>query len=255
MPAIQTPAAPLRIAACVAQHRGDRTEQQDRVAVFTSPAAPRHVLGVLADGVGGRSGARHAAETVLALSQRRFARFDPRHESPRAFFEALVGELHDRLHADRAAAMLDPHSTFAALLLGPHGAAWCHLGDSRIYRLRPGRAPEHTRDHTYERLLVEQHGLAPQQARRDPRAQRLVHSLGAAHCPRPSFGQADDLADDDCFVLCSDGVWSQLEPAEIAGFVHALAPREAAESMIAAARQRARGRGDNCSLALLRIGG
>ncbi len=222
--------------------------------MLTSPSAPRHVLSVLADGMGGRSGGRHAAETVVRVSRHRFARFDPARATARGFLESLVRELHDRLHADGAASRLEPHSTFAALLLAPGAAVWCHLGDSRIYRLRPGRSPECTSDHTYERWLIDQHGVAPQQARRDPRAQQLVHALGAAHCPRPSFGEAVDLAADDCFVLCSDGVWSQLGETEIAGLAQRLPPRDAAESMISTARRRARGLGDNCSLALLRLG-
>lgn len=253
MPTVQTPAPVLRVAACVAQHRGDRSEQQDRAAVLTSSLDPRCLLGVVADGVGGRSGGAHAAQAVIEVSRRRFARHDPRRHSPREFFEGLVRELHDHLRADGALAGLEPRSTFAALLLEPAQASWCHVGDSRIYRLRPSRAPERTWDHTYESLLVREAGLAPERARRHPLAGRLVHCLGAAHRPRPVIEDGIRVEEDDCFMLCSDGVWAHLPDAEIAQLAHALPPRKAAAEMIARARVRARGRGDNCSVALLRI--
>ncbi|HWS74358.1 MAG TPA: PP2C family serine/threonine-protein phosphatase [Quisquiliibacterium sp.] len=253
MQAVQTPQPPLHVAGCVAQHRGDRAEQQDRVAVLSSPIAARCVLGVLADGVGGRSGATHAAESVIDVSRRRFARFDPARQSAREFFEHLVRELHDLLHDDGAMAGLEPHSTLAAVLLEPTRAAWCHVGDSRVYRLRPGCPPLHTNDHRYERMLVEEAGLAPERARRHPHAGRLVHCLGAAHRPRPAIGSIDHIAADDCFVLCSDGLWEHMADEEIAGVARSLPPREAVESMIGIARSRGRGTGDNCSVALLRV--
>ena len=52
----------LQIAACTGQHRGDRSEQQDRVAVLQGRQAQRCALGVLADGLGGRSGGALAAD-------------------------------------------------------------------------------------------------------------------------------------------------------------------------------------------------
>lgn len=253
MAAVQTTRTPLHVSGCVAQHRGDRTEQQDRVAVIPSPISARCVLGVLADGVGGRSGASHAAESVIRTSRRRFAAFDPARHDARDFFEKLVRELHDQLRDDGALAGLSPHCTFAAVLLEPTRAAWCHVGDSRIYRLRRGRAPQHTSDHRYERLLVEEGRLPPERARGHPHAARLVHCLGAAHRPRPTIDGTDEVAADDCFVLCSDGLWEHLEAGEIAGLAAALPPRAAAGSMIGIARRRARGSGDNCSVALLRV--
>ncbi len=243
------------MSACVAQHRGDRAEQQDRVAVIPSPISARCVLGVLADGVGGRSGARHAAEAVIRSARRSFARFDPARDSAHDFFERLVRDLHDLLRDDGARAGLSPHSTFAAVLLEPTRAVWCHVGDSRVYRVRRGLPPRHTSDHRYERLLIEQGRLPPERARLHPQAARLVHCLGAAHRPRPTIGSTRAIGADDCFVLCSDGIWEHLSTSEIADLATALPPRAAAGSMIDIARERARGNGDNCSVALLRVDG
>ena len=54
-------------------------------------------------------------------------------------------------------------------------------------------------------------------------------------------------------LACSDGLWHYFTPKELGAIVHALAPREASEMLVTKARQRARGGGDNLSLALVRV--
>ena len=51
----------FKVTACTAEHIGDRPDQQDRVAVLTSPRHPNSVLAVVSDGMGGRTGGRMAA--------------------------------------------------------------------------------------------------------------------------------------------------------------------------------------------------
>jgi len=57
----------------------------------------------------------------------------------------------------------------------------------------------------------------------------------------------------DAFLLCSDGAWRDLADEEIAGAVECDAPRAVLGSLIGRARDRAQGRGDNCSMVLLRL--
>ena len=63
----------------------------------------------------------------------------------------------------------------------------------------------------------------------------------------------DRLEVGDSLLACSDGLWHYLTPRELGAIVSALAPREASEMLIGKARQRARGMGDNLSLALVRF--
>ncbi|MGD9836075.1 MAG: serine/threonine-protein phosphatase, partial [Piscinibacter sp.] len=57
----------------------------------------------------------------------------------------------------------------------------------------------------------------------------------------------------DTMLACSDGLWHYFTPRELGAIVHALPPREASEMLVNKARQRARGGGDNLSLALIRV--
>ena len=45
-----------KVDAGTGQHIGDRTEQQDRVALLSAGKAPGYMMAILADGMGGRTG-------------------------------------------------------------------------------------------------------------------------------------------------------------------------------------------------------
>ena len=66
-----------------------------------------------------------------------------------------------------------------------------------------------------------------------------------SHIDRLEFG--------DSLLACSDGLWHYFTPKELGAILNVLPPREASEMMVNKARQRARGGGDNLSLAILRL--
>lgn len=245
----------LRLAVCTAQHRGDRDEQEDRVALLSSDLDPRCALGVLADGLGGRSGGALAAENVLLTCQSRFRNFTPSAEPVDAFFRSLVDEAHTVLKLTAITSRLEPHTTFAAVLVQPARVDWCHVGDSRVYHLRNGEVAHRTEDHTLERRLARA-GIEPSiRLPGNPAADRLVHSLGARERPDADVDGIADPCVGDAFLICSDGLWRHVEPEEIARIVDRQPVREAAEHLVSLARERARGKGDNCSLVLVKLEG
>lgn len=244
--------AQLRLLGCTAQHRGDRAEQQDRVAVLASARAPRCALGVLADGVGGCAGGALAAENVVRTSARRFDDFAPGDDAG-AFFLGLVDELNTVLHVAGATAGLSPHSTFAAILVQPDRVDWCHVGDSRVYHVRDGRLLHCTIDHSVAGSIGKTLDGAGVLHAAGIAANTLTGALGTRRAPQPTLGGMCEPRAGDTFLLCSDGLWNPLAPDEIARELAGRAPRAAAERLVEAARARAGGRGDNCSLVLLSV--
>ena len=71
--------------------------------------------------------------------------------------------------------------------------------------------------------------------------------------PFITFSEYDDLKPTDSFLLCSDGLWHYFTDRELGAVVAANTPRVAAEMLINKARERARSRGDNCTLALVKL--
>ena len=69
-----------RIQAATGIHRGDREYQQDQVLLMAHPYAKGCILGVVADGMGGRSGGRKASDQVMLTARQLFERFEPAKE-------------------------------------------------------------------------------------------------------------------------------------------------------------------------------
>ncbi len=244
---------PINIDACVAQHQGDRKEQQDRVALVPHPKGGGVALAVVADGMGGHTGGVLAAQQVIYTANNNLGVFSARTESPRTMLESSLNEAHMLIKASRFINEKDPHSTAVMLLLQPGKVSWAHCGDSRMYRFRGDQLFFRTIDHSYVEQLVSKGKITPEQALVHPNRNILITSLGGDDVPRIDFGEAEDLQAGDSFLLCSDGLWGYFSEAELGGVIAAHSAREASEQLISRARTRAQGEGDNVSLAILKL--
>ena len=243
----------LTIDACVAQHQGDRKEQQDRLSLVPHPKGGGVVLAVVADGMGGHAGGALAAQQVIHTVCSNFAQFSARTEDPRGFLGASVDEAHMLIKASRFINEKDPHSTVVVLVLQPGKVTWARCGDSRLYRFRGDRLFQRTVDHSYVEQLVMKGRITPEQALVHPNRNILLTSLGGEDTPKVDYGDSSDLQAGDSFLLCSDGLWGYFGDAEIGGVLAAYTAREASSILMTRARQRAQGEGDNVSLIILKL--
>ena len=244
---------PIAIDACVAQHQGDRAEQQDRLALVPHPKGGGVALAVVADGMGGHTGGVLAAQQVIHTARNNLESFSARSDDPRKMLEASVDEAHMLIKASRFINEKDPHSTAVLVLLQPGRVSWAHSGDSRLYRFRGDRLMFRTTDHSYVEQLVAQGKISAEQALVHPNRNILLTSLGGVERPLIDFGEAEDLQAGDAFLLCSDGLWGYFSDSELGGVVAAFSAREACDTLINRARTRAKGEGDNISVAILKL--
>jgi len=244
---------PIKIDACVAQHQGDRKEQQDRVALYPHPKGGGVALAVIADGMGGHTGGVIAAQQVMHTARNSLDQFSARTESAQRMLEVSLCEAHTLIKASRFINEKDPHSTAVMLLLQPGKVNWAHCGDSRLYRFRGEQAIFHTTDHSYVEQLVAKGKISPEEAQVHPNRNILVTSLGGNEAPKLDFGETTDLQPGDAFLLCSDGLWGYFSDAELGSVLATHTAREASELLIDRARARAQGDGDNVSLVILKL--
>ena len=246
----------FRLVAATGLHQGDRAYQQDQVLMLAHPRATGCVLGVVADGMGGRSGGRKASDQVMLTARQLFARFAPEHDDPAALLRQLLEDAHTVIKLTAVASEQEPHSTVAAFLVTPKGGCtWMHAGDSRLYHFRRGRMVQRTRDHSYVQALVERGELTEAQANAHPQANILVGCLGMTNAPPLALQTIGRLAPEDVLLACSDGLWHYFTPEELGAVLAECAPRTAVEWLVAETRARARGKGDNLSLAVLKVEG
>lgn len=246
--------ATFRCSAATGLHRGDRAYQQDQVEVIVHPRVTGAVLAVVADGMGGKSGGRKAADQVLLTARQLFERFAPGHDDASELLAQLVREAHLMIKLTAITSEEEPHSTVAALCIGP--GLECdiiHAGDSRIYHFRGAEMMQRTVDHSFVQRLIDEGKLSEEAANAHPQANLLTGCLGTHSEPPITLWHIDRLEFGDTLLACSDGLWHYFTPKELGAILHALPPREASEMLVSKARQRARGSGDNVSLALARI--
>lgn len=243
---------PLVVDACAAQHQGDRKEQQDRVAILPHTRRPGIALAVLADGMGGHTGGALAAEQVVHTAKNSLEHFAPPEDGAGVMLINSAREAHTMIKASRYMNEMDPHSTAVMLLLQPGRVTWGHCGDSRLYRFRDGRVVGRTVDHSYVEHLLATGKITPAQAENHPHRNVLLSSLGGQEEPRFDIGEAE-LAGGDAFLLCSDGLWAYFDEAELGAVIAGNSARQACEILINGARERARGTGDNASLAIVKL--
>jgi len=244
---------PITIDATTGSHLGDRAEQQDRIAIIPSKIAPGTVLAVLADGAGGYTGGAAAAEQVVATATNLFERFVPATDRVEQLLAEMVQEAHTVIKLNRVLTEEEPHSTFVAMVLQPDRADWAHVGDSRLYHFRDGVLQTRTPDHSVAEQMIREGKLTEATRHTFRNRNMLLQALGGHDVPAPTFGGTKPLRLGDTFLLCSDGLWDHFADTEIGQALAALPPRKAAEMLIRTARVRAKGRGDNVSVVIVKL--
>jgi len=244
----------FRLTAATGLHRGDRAYQQDQVEVIMHERVPGCALAIVADGMGGKSGGRKAADQVLLTGHQIFERFVPLKDEAADLLRQLVMESHLMIKLTAITAEEEPHSTVAAFMVQPHlECDVVHAGDSRVYHFRGAEQVKRTIDHSFVQRLIDEGKISEEAANTHPQSNLLTGCLGTHADPPLALWHIDKLEPGDTLMACSDGLWHYFTAKELGAIVHALPPREASEMLISKARQRARGGGDNLSLAMIRI--
>ena len=243
-----------RITASTGIHKGDRDYQQDQVNLLTHARVPGCLLGIVADGMGGRSGGRKASDQVMLTAKQLFERYAPATDDAPSTLKQIIEEAHTVIKLTAISAEQEPHSTLAAFLINPGGDChWAHTGDSRIYHYRGNKLVHRTVDHSYVQTLVDKGEISDAEANVHPQSNVLMGCLGTEESPPIGQHFIPKLQPEDSLLACSDGVWHYFSDSEMGSALSMLSPREATEFLIQKARTRARGGGDNLSLVIVKL--
>jgi protein phosphatase len=146
-------------------------------------------------------------------------------------------------------------TTIAAVALVTDGGekrlAIVNVGDSRAYLLQQGQLSHLTSDHSLVADLVRAGELSEEEARTHPRRNVLTRALGVAPDVEPHVSQAVP-ARGDRLLLCSDGLFNELDEDEIAAVLSTVTePNAAAEQLVLAAKEH--GGSDNITAVVLDV--
>ena len=243
-----------RITASTGIHKGDRDYQQDQVNLLSHSRSPGCMLGIVADGMGGRSGGRKASDQVMLTAKQLFERYAPESDDAPSMLRQIIEEAHIVIKLTAISAEQEPHSTLAAFLINPQGDChWVHTGDSRLYHFHGSKLIHKTIDHSYVQTLVDKGAISEEEANSHPQSNILMGCLGAEQAPPIAQHFIPKLRPDDVLMACSDGIWHHFSNSEMGSALSMLSPREATEFLIQKARSRSRGIGDNLSLVIVKL--
>lgn len=198
---------------------GQRSNQEDSLWPRSDGEARGEHLFVVCDGMGGHEHGEVASRTVSqALGQWFKHHADPKEELTddqlREAIEYAYAEL-DRHDSESAKKM---GTTLTLLYIHARGITAAHIGDSRIYHLRPEEGLKYlSRDHSVAFELMQSGEISYEEYLRYSQKNIITRVMmpGEDNRSRPDIVHITDVEAGDYFYLCSDGMVEQMSDEEL----------------------------------------
>jgi len=217
-------------------------------------------LYIVADGMGGHQGGEVASllavETIVKhFEQKDLEKTDDDRQGQYDAFlskqaDQLVSSIHRANEEVFKKACEDPGlkgmgTTVSGLYLTPETVIVANVGDSPVYLIR---------DHTIETLSVSHSLVSEKDKEKSSFAQvrhMLTRSVGVAQTVKVDSCEIQSF-ENDCFVLCSDGLCNLVKKDEIKKIVGRETPASACRLLVDLANER--GGDDNITIIIVKIG-
>lgn len=229
-----------------------RSRNEDSVAVDTE-----HGLFVVADGMGGHTAGDMASSMAISTVSEFIKRaltdseitwpFGIDQSVPKGINIISSGiRLANRHIFSEAKGM---GTTMAVLLVQDNRAHICHVGDSRVYRIRNNIIQQITQDHSLVAEEIRRGTIDKEQAKAYALRHVITRAVGIAadiQCDH----SVEDLMSGDIFLLCSDGLTGMVDDPEILDTItNSSGIKEAGEKLIQKANEK--GGDDNITVILV----
>ena len=198
---------------------GQRKNQEDAVYPAVGAVTDQNRVFIVCDGMGGHEQGEVASAAVCqSLSQKAEALLDANRPftdaDMMAAMEAAEQAL-DRADVEKAGRM---GTTMTFLCVHRGGCMVAHIGDSRIYHLRPetGEVLYRSRDHSLVQQLYEMGEISFNEMGTHPKKNIITKAMQPfMGTQKPTIVHIKDLRPGDYFYLCSDGMLEQMEDDEL----------------------------------------
>lgn len=199
--------------------------QEDSIYPLHGKQTDADRLFILCDGMGGHDAGEVASATVCEAMSQSVNASVPNSE---ALFtdDMLLKAVDDAFHAldqkdNGASKKMGTTMTFLKLHAG--GATIAHMGDSRVYHIRPGKDADSTQilfmteDHSLVNDLIKIGELTPEEAKVSPQKNIITRAMQPhmERQPKADIHHVTDIKPGDYFYLCSDGMLEEMEDANI----------------------------------------
>ncbi|MCR5678871.1 MAG: protein phosphatase 2C domain-containing protein [Prevotella sp.] len=199
---------------------GQRSNQEDSIYPRIGKATVDDRLFLVCDGMGGHDKGEVASAAVCsAMSQATQALLSADTPFTDAQFQSVLAITYDSLDAADVKEEGKMGTTMTFLCLHKGGALVAHIGDSRIYHLRPstGEVLYRSRDHSLVQQLYELGELSYNGMKTSPRKNVIMRAMQPYQESRSkaSLAHITDIRPGDYFYMCSDGMLEEMEDDEL----------------------------------------
>ena len=188
---------------------GQRDNQEDAIAQWDNR------LFILCDGMGGHEKGEVASQTVC---QSLATWFENNINSDEPFTDNQLREAleYAYLQLDQYADsnLKQMGTTLTLLYISMQGVTAAHIGDSRIYHIRPNiRTLYQSRDHSLVFDLFQAGEITYEEMATFPQKNIVTRAMtpGEDNRMRPDIIHISDIQPDDYFYMCSDGMLEQMD--------------------------------------------
>lgn len=242
--------------ACLTDVGRQRTNNEDSYLYWEAEADEefrrKGRLAVIADGMGGYEGGQEASRLAVETVRHVYdSRFDG---SPQATLLTAFNTAHENIqrYAHDHPQFHGMGTTCTALSIINRELFFVHVGDTRVYLVRPDSISRLTRDHSYVGRLVESGIVRSEDAESHPQRHILTAALGSGREIVPDASEKPiQLESGDKILLCTDGLWSVVPESDLASVVRSHTPADSCRELVHMALER--GGPDNVTLLILHV--
>lgn len=201
-----------------------KSQQEDSIFPAYNQQKDSDRLFILCDGMGGHESGEVASSTVCTAMSNSVLNSVPDGEGDfddnnlrqaiEDAFNALDDLLPDDVHVEKKMG-----TTMTFLKFHSKGCTIAHMGDSRVYHIRPGKGRDDsnilfkTNDHSLINDLIKIGELTPEEAKQSKQKNIITRAMQPKmeRRPKPDIYHTVDIKEGDYFYMCSDGMLEQME--------------------------------------------
>lgn len=210
------------------QELGQRQNQEDSLFPALGKSTSDDRLFVLCDGMGGHEKGEVASATVCeTISGTILSEWNPNEALSDELFLQALSAAYDALDAKDNGEERKMGTTLTFLCLHTNGATVAHIGDSRVYQLRPAskkspaRIVFRTQDHSLVNDLVKIGEITEEEAKHHPQKNVITRAMQPCqeHRAKADIAHLTDIQPGDYFYMCSDGMLEETSDENILNII------------------------------------
>lgn len=197
---------------------GQRDNQEDSISPAFGKATDDDHLFILCDGMGGHEHGEVASRTVCKAMSNAILSLDKQSFTDDDLLDALQ-VVYRQLDSLDNSHLKKMGTTLCLLYFHKGGLTAAHIGDSRIYHIRPkeNRILYQSRDHSLVYDLYQAGEISYDEMRTSTQKNIITRAIqpGEENRVRPAIVHIADIQPGDFFYICSDGMLEQMSNDEL----------------------------------------